>query len=177
MGIGKHLETLLAEADKNKDKEQFDKYQNELNETINKFKNYVLDQMKLNEKGARIQDNLHNIFQLLILLLTASLPLVNIIESSKIPTIIISVSDTILIGMINLFKFRDHALIKRQINQKLLQEYRWFSTGRGAYSNCSAGGCLDIFLDRTDEIQNESFQRYLTVEKLTQEHPTQMQQN
>jgi hypothetical protein len=176
MGLGNHYETLIAEAKKNNDIEEYDRLTDQLFGLLEERNKNIYGQMKLNEEKAKSNNVLNYVFQSSILILTASIPLINFIENSKIPTIAIAVVATILIGMTNLFKFRDHALIKRQTNQKLLQECRWFSSARGPYSNYSLGSASDIFLDRTDEIQNEGFEQVLTLEKFPQKYPNQTNQ-
>lgn len=166
---GKRYDELI-EASRGKDEEQFKSYIKMLEDRVNEVLNLLREQMKLNEKIAKRYSTANYIFQVLVLVLTASIPLVNYIETSKILTISVGIIDTILIGLINLFKFREHQYIKQQTNQKLLQEYKHFVTARGDYANHSQGEALDIFLDRTDEIQNEGFQRSLTLEKSAQAH-------
>ena len=177
---GKRYDELLIQL-KDVDMAEFDKRLDELRKMHDATITDIRAQMDFYEKKAIKNQRLHYIFQSIIIVGAAIVPIIlGISELPKIIPIIISGIVAITIGLSNFYKFGERHISLRQTNAKLLEEFNLYVTGRGPYASLYIGEALDHFLDKTDEIEHEQTQyalslarQFLSLEKQKQDQATQ----
>jgi len=150
---------------KGKDDERYNFLYEELKKLTEEALETNQKRTRSNEKQIKRYKILNYVLQGSILIATASIPVLVFFETLRPVSVIVGSIDTVLVGLVNISRFKEHRFNLEQTNQRLLQEHNSYKTFRGDYDIPFGGEALELFEKRTEQINNECLTYHLNIEK------------
>jgi uncharacterized protein DUF4231 len=136
-------------------------------ETIGYKQDRLEEQIKWHSKKARHNKHRFRLYQIIILIASAIIPIVNVINFTDLP---IRISSSIMAGIIavatgitQLEKYQENWTLYRTSTELLKKEKYFFENNAGEYSNLSDIEKKKLLVERVESIVSAETSRYFTI--------------
>jgi Protein of unknown function (DUF4231) len=149
-----------------------------MEETTGYKQDRLEEQIKWHSQKAHHNKQKFRLYQIIILIASAIIPTVNVVNFTDLPT---RISSSIMAGIIavatgitQLEKYQENWILYRTSTELLKKEKYFFENNAGEYSNLSDVEKNKLLVERVESIVSAETSRYFTMH---QPHKQQQQQN
>ena len=131
--------------------------------------NRLDEQLKWHSKKARSNKLRYRLYQIIIMIISAIIPLVNLIDGLEFQTRIVSsllgASILVITGITQLEKYQENWIVYRTTAELLKKEKYFYQNSAGEYTNLDDSSKRKLLVERVENLISSETNKYFTIHK------------